>query len=166
MATLPFASSNGGPVAVVPVELAKDWRGLADEDFYATFLERSTLVKRTEYGGFSTMKLGKGVVLLFDGEIHTTWLKEESGGTFIREGCAHTAARAKELVASVPDKAWKRFTTLTLRDGGLIVLDSALPASGKIVASNGLVKAKLTPGPYRVDIAALGGIDLARLRPR
>lgn len=45
------------------------------EDFYALFLKRVSKLRRTEYGGFSTMPLAGSKVLLFDGAIHTTWLK-------------------------------------------------------------------------------------------
>ncbi len=166
MADLPFASSNGSPVVLVPTEIAAEWLGIGDEDFYARYLERSTKVRRTEYGGFSTMPLAGSKVLLFEGEVHTTWLKEPDGGTLIREGCALTRARARKLVASVPAKAWKGFTKLTLGDGRFIVVDSALATNdlASIDTSNGIVKAKLDPGTYQVDVAALGGIDLARLR--
>lgn len=168
MADLPFASSNGSPVVAVPAEVADKWLGIGDEVFYQQFLDTSTKVRSTKYAGFSTMKLAGSTVLIFDTEIHTTWLKEPDGGTFIREGCPHTAAKARKLVASVPAKAWKRFATVTLEDGRLIVLDSALPAGdlNDIDTSNGVVRAKLAPGKYQVDIAALGGIDLARLRLR
>ncbi len=112
------------------------------------------------------MPLAGSKVLLFDGAIHTTWLKEPDGGTFIREGCSHTRARASKLVASVPTKAWKRFTKLTLSEGRFVVVDSALATNdlASINASNGLVKAKLDPDTYQVDVAALDGIDFVRLR--
>lgn len=166
MADLPFASSNGSPIVLVPNQIAAAWHGIGDEAFYAQYLERSTKVRRTEYGGFSTMALAGSKVLILEGEIHTTWLKEPDGGTLIREGCSHTRARANKLVASVPAKAWKAFTKLTLSDGRFVVVDSALATTdlAAIDTSNGLVNAKLDPGTYQVDIAALGGIDLARLR--
>ncbi len=166
MADLPFASSNGSPVVLVPTEIAAEWPGIADDDFHARYLERSSKVRRTEYGGFSTMPLAGSKVLIFEGEMHTTWLKEPAGGTFIREGCSHTRARASKLVASVPAKAWKGFTKLTLGDGRFVVVDSALATNdlATIDTSNGLVRAKLEPGTYQVDVAALGGIDFARLR--
>lgn len=166
MANIPFASSNGGPVVAVPAEVAAHWLGLGDDAFHAEYLARSSKMRSTEYGGFFTMKLAGSTVLLFNGETHTSWLQEPGGGTFVREGCPHTAAKARKLVASVPEKAWKRFTMLTLKEGRLVVLDSALPAGdlSAIDTSNGVVRAKLEPGAYQVDIAALGGIDLARLR--
>ncbi len=166
MGALPFASSNGSPVVLVPTEIAAEWLGIGDDKFYAQYLERSSKVRRTEYGGFSTMPLAGSKVLIFAGEIHTTWLKEPDGGTLIREGCPHTVARARKLVASVRATAWKGFTKLTLIDGRFVVVDSAMATNdlATIDTSNGLVKAKLDPGTYQVDIAALGGIDFARLR--
>lgn len=166
MKTLPFASSYGGPVVVLPAEVAPHWLGLSDDTFYKLFLDRCSKVRRTEYGGFATMELAGSLALIFDGEIHTSWLQEPEGGTFIREGCTHTPAAARALVASVSADAWKRFATLDLTDGRLIALDSALAAGdlGAADASNGIIEARLAPGRYLVELAALGGTDFARLR--
>lgn len=183
--------SGGGPILVVPSELAGHWRGtlpplgaavppgwtwgsggvVCDYDRACDDVEDSV-----EVGDSSawTVPVADGRALVLDGEASTAAVHWQDGVVIVRVPPFETEEETRDALARMEPSAWTESPhTLDLREGRLFVFDSAYegaPSSAAIGADGGVLDVSLTPGRYRVSYAAEphpsgGTYPLIRLSP-
>lgn len=180
----PKTCSGGGPVVVVPAEVAAHWFGtrpppgavvpagwtwgksggpICDYDRACDVAP----IERTSYGGFGWVDVHGRPALVLDAEITTIFVKESDGGYIVRNSIGEDAS---ELASAVDDGKWHDFgfTTIDLQDGRLFMFDSAYPGDADpdaIDADDGVGVIDLGPGTWRVSFATSPqGVDFVRFR--
>lgn len=177
---LEWVITGGGPLVVIPSELAREWRGdsppagvtvpegwLSGTDGIVTDYGRACdmddSVSVGDYHSFWAVPVGGGRALLLDGETSTAAVPWGDGVVLLRDADVETEAQADELLAALPPDAWRESSyDLDLRDGRLFVFDAAYegsPTAAEIAADGGVLDIPLEPGRYRVHHAAPGEPD-------
>jgi hypothetical protein len=168
--------SGGGPLLLVPAELAGQWGGFDESDGapvpndYERACDAEDMVP-TEYGGLGSVEIGEGRALVLDAEMMTAWLPEEYGAVVLRNyqdaGLSEEAARG--YLVRAPEDGWKEFpVSLTVRSGRCFLFDSAFPGAEDpegIEADDGAIVGELRSGTYRVRYVVVDQtVDLIELR--
>lgn len=169
----PQTCSGGGPVIVIPAELAHLWRGtlpplgavvpdgwtwgasggpICDYDRACDPTDRQP----TANGGFASLAIGPGQALILDGELVTTFLPHGPGAGILTRGDSDEQPADP---AALPESAWRDcpLSTWTLTDGRLFMFDSAFAGDGdpaRIAAFDGVGVIDLGPGRYQLTVAS------------
>jgi hypothetical protein len=180
-APLSMTSSGGGPVVLLPGDLAARWRGTqaplgvtppagwrwGKKGGPTTDYDRALAPEgfvQTARGGVGFVGVGDGRALVFDGELPTAWLPTDDGGVVVR-GLNDDDADA--VRASVPDDGWTDVTTLVIGASGMVVLfDAAFAGADDVDAiASDQAPAVGDPGPgtYAVARASVETTDFIRL---
>jgi hypothetical protein len=142
MHEMQWVQSGGGPLIVIPVEIAHLWRGdgglgLPDGDLS---MVRETVRNHTDYGRacsvddyLGMLEVGPGrCLVLGDEPMATTFFPTEDGGIIVRWIHGENEEDVIRAVQSVPEGAWKptphRFDVGT---GRLLLSDSAFPGDDR-----------------------------------
>lgn len=157
--------SGGGPVLVIPAELACMWGGLdsGDYDRACSPLDHRLL----DYGALGWVPVGSARALVLDLELLTAYLPTPSGGVFLRNYASDplTGSEARAMIAAVDE--WSPWgDTMSLEDGRLFAFDAAVPGAVEpdaIEAEEGVIVASLGVGRYAIHVALLKGVELIRL---
>lgn len=176
--------SGGGPVIVVPAEVAAQWYGTSPSPGAVVPLgwtwgksggpvcdyDRAcdvSPIERTEYGGFGWLDVGGRPALVLDAEVTTIFVKDGDGGYIVRNSVGEDAS---ERPTDVDDARWHSFghATIELGDGRLFMFDSAYPGAADpaaIDADDGVGVIELGAGKWAVTFATSdGGVDFVRFR--
>lgn len=138
MTQMTWVESGGGPLVVVPVEVAHLWRGdgglgLPDGDLSMVW---ETVRKHTDYGRASgvddylgVLEVGPGTSLVFGDEpLATTFLTTEDGAIFVRWVHAENEEDVVRAAQIVPEDVWvSAASRFHVGRGGLLLFDSACP---------------------------------------
>jgi hypothetical protein len=139
MDPIKWVSTNGGPLVIIPVEIAHLWRGdgglgLPNGDLSLVW---ETVKTRTDYGRacgiedyLGVLQVGPGRCLVFGDEpLATAFLPTQDGGIFVRWVHADQEEDVLRAVRAVPESLWNRFPeTIEVGSGGLLLFDSACPS--------------------------------------
>ncbi|WP_165225406.1 Imm21 family immunity protein [Aquisphaera insulae] len=177
---LSWVGAKGGPLVVIPAEIAPRWRGgvdgtqsLEDLDRWWQSLDpwhgdcgRAWSIK----GPVGTLAVGTGrALVLRRASRPTTFVPHVEGGILVRGIYAEDEATLRRALLTMPASSWKPTPhRLTVSDGGLVVFDSALPGDG-VPASIGeqatipCLRLDIPPGIYQVDMADHSPIKTNRL---
>jgi hypothetical protein len=176
MTSLEWVVSNGGPILVIPKELASRWRGdqpppgvavplgwtwgdggvVCDYDRACDDLDDAV----RPGDGFSawSIPVDGGRALVLEGETATTAVPWADWIVLLRDAPIDSEAQARELLAAVPPGDWVPSShELEVVDGCLFVFDAAYPgapAADAIEADGGVLHVALAPGRYHVSYAA------------
>lgn len=180
----PKTCSGGGPVVVVPAEIAAHWFGtrpppgvpvppgwkwgksggpVCDYDRACDCKP----IERTQYGGFGWVDVEGTPAIVLDAEVTTLFVKESDGGYIVRNSVGEEAS---ELPTAVDDSKWHSFghATIELADGRLFMFDSAYPGAedpAAIDADDGVGVIELGAGKWNVTFAtSKDGVDFVRFR--
>jgi hypothetical protein len=169
--------SGGGPIVVVPAELAASWRGTLPpigvevppgwtwgsgdiECDYDRACETEGLrdFEMTGYGGVGWLDVGAGAALILDAELMTAWLPDRAGGYIIRNYAEQQLdeATALEYVQEAEAAGWRELSLVWELGGRLYLFDSAYAGAADasaIKADDGVAIGELAPGSYRVAVA-------------
>lgn len=179
---LPETTSGGGPVVLLPAEVAAAWRGTlappgatvppgwtwgkrgGPKTDYDRALEPND-AKQTARGGYGWLPVGSGRALIFSDELTTVWLPTGDGGVVVRGPDVSGATPAK-VRDSVPKDGWTTYLEgVRLEDGRVFLFDSAAAGADEpmdITANDGVAVGKPGPGTYAVSCAHVGNTDFFR----
>jgi hypothetical protein len=179
MDPIKWVGSGGGPLVVVPFEVAHHWRG--DEATWPPTgsLETiwETVRKDSDYGracglqdylGLLDVGPGHGLVL-GDEPMPTTFLPTGEGGLIARWMCAESEEDVLWAIRSVPEDVWETTShRVHVGEGGLLLFDSAYPGddlSGTCGdgANVPWLVVDLLQGAYEIDTSLYQPDDLTRL---
>ena len=181
----PWTTSGGGPVVVIPAELAEHWRGArapvgavvppgwnwGDAGGPECDYDRACdppQKEGTPFGGFGWVDVQGSPVLILDAEIATAFEANADGGFLVR--ATIDEADGDLNPANVAADAWHSVgaDVITLTDGRLFMFDSAGAGAldpERIEANDGVGVIALGPGRWRVDFATNPDeVDFVRFR--
>ena len=160
------ANSGGGPIIVLPAEIAHLWRRTLPSvgvevpegwqwlngDIICDYDDINDLIYfGFDFFGWLPVEDGKALVLFTD-EQDITFVPETRGGVIV-ENFSETDA-VEELIKTVPSTAWRLYPqTINLIDGRLFLFDSAYQGCQnpeEIMAVDDVVVAQLSPGSYNI----------------
>lgn len=170
----PWTISGGGPIVVIPAELAAQWRGVlapvgavvppgwtwGDAGGPECDYDRACdppVKTVTGYAGFGWVAVGDQSVLILDAEIPTFFEATATGGYLVRHGAHPDEADADPT--HVPEEAWHQLgdvEAITLVDGRLFMFDAAGTGAAdpaEAHANDGVGVITLGPGRYRIEVA-------------
>jgi hypothetical protein len=183
VAPLAVTSSGGGPVVLVPADLAPAWRGTRAPDGVdvpagwtwgkkggpTTDYDRALAPEGaigTARGGVGFVTLTGGRALALEGELPTAWLPTDDGGVVVR-GPDVDGDDAAALRATLPTTGWRDLTTLTVGAPGTVYLfDAAVPGATDVDAipcDPPAISGALGVGTWAVAHASVGTTDFIRL---
>lgn len=179
---LPSTTSGGGPVILLPAEVASEWRGTQPPRGakvpkgwswgksggpvcdYDRACDGGDDRVSTARGGIGWLDVGKGRGIVLDAELVSVWLPTMDGGIVVRG--PDVDGSAPEAVAKlVPKTGWKKLGTLELEDGRLFLFDSAASGAaepGGIEADDGVAVAEPGKGEYELTWATKKHDDFVR----
>jgi hypothetical protein len=186
---LPTTCSGGGPVIIVPAELAASWRGTLapigvevppgwtwgsgdiDCDYdRACEVEGLNDWAMTGYGGVGWLDVADGAAVILDAELMTAWLADPAGGYVIRNYTDDPIdeAAGRRHVEAAEAVGWRELSLeWRIRSGKLYLFDSAFAGAadpGEIQAFDGVAIGELAPGTYRVAVATTADeVDVIRI---
>lgn len=176
----PTTCSGGGPIVVIPAELAEHWRGtrppagaVVPEGWrwgksggpvcdYDRACDPPTLT-RTSYGGFGWVDVNGVPVLVLDAEIQTDFVADAEGGILVRNSVGKGAEGFEGI-------EWQEVgpASFDLKDGRLFMFDSASPGAADpeaIDADDGVGVIDLGKGRWKVSFGTNAKkIDFVRFR--
>ena len=133
-----WVESGGGPLVVIPVEVAHHWRGVEGfglinsdsfmlSEIFINYTDYDRACKVDDYLGM--LEVGPGTCLVFGDEpLATTFLMAEEGAIFVRWVCAENEKDILQAAQVVPDDAWVSCANrFHVGKGGLLLFDSAFP---------------------------------------
>ncbi len=184
-ASLATTSSGGGPVVLLPGDLAARWRGTlapagvtpppgwtwgkqgGPHTDYDRALAPDGFVPTARGGvGFVAVAVGDGRALVLDAELPTAWLPTDDGGVVVR-GPEVDGDDADAVRASVPEDGWTDVTTLVVGAPGTVVLFDAAFAGADDVDAIGCDPPPAVGAPgagtYAVARATVDTTDFLRL---
>jgi hypothetical protein len=182
-APLAQTTSGGGPVVLLPQELAASWRGTQAPEGATvpagwrwgqkggpkTDYDRAlapTDAVQTARGGLGWLEVSTGHALVFSDELPTVWLPTAEGGVVVR-GPEVSGANAAQVRDELPLTGWKPYLEgVLLKDGRVFLFDSAASGAADakdISAGDGVAVGTPGPGTYSVDRAHVGHTDYFRL---
>ncbi|GAC1470732.1 MAG: immunity 21 family protein [Isosphaeraceae bacterium] len=167
-----WVCSAGGPLIVVPAEIAQYWRGV--EGWSPSEVQRDWADESvSDYARacgiddyLGTLEVGHGKALILGDEPMQTafipaseFIPATEGGIFVRWMWAESEDGVRRALGSVPESAWE--TTphrIEVAREGLLVFDSAWPGDALPPPSRDVVPAswariELPEGTYTVDTA-------------
>jgi hypothetical protein len=167
---LPSTSSGGGPVILLPAEVASEWRGTQPPRGakvpkgwrwgksggpvcdYDRACEGGEGKLSTARGGIGWLDVGNSRGIVLDAELVSVWLPTTDGGIVVR-GPDIDGSDPKAVATLVPETGWKTLGTLELEDGRLFLFDSAACGAAdprEIAADDGVAVAELGKGEYEL----------------
>ena len=166
---LKWVATGGGPLIVVPVEIAHHWRG--DEMIWPPTGNLETIWeavrKSSDYdracgveGYLGVLAVGPGTCLILGDEpMQTAFIPATGGGLLVRWMYAEGEEEVLRAVESAPEAIWQP-TPYRLRvgRGGLLLFDSVFPGDGlPSICGDGAnvpwLKVPVSRGTYEVDTA-------------
>jgi hypothetical protein len=149
--------SAGGPLVVIPRELARSWRGIERRPGDAvTDYDRACAVD--DYLGVLEVGPGHGLVL-GDEPMQTAFIPSAEGGVLVRWGCAASEDAVLRAVGAVEESSWSPTVhRLPVGTDGAIMFDSAYPGGDVPAALRqgehpAALAVPLAAGSYRVETA-------------
>lgn len=161
--------SAGGPVVVLPAELASSWGGVESGDYGRACYPRDH--RLIDHGAVGWVSMGQARAIVLDLELMTAYLPTPSGGVILRNYADDTltAETARTMLGAVDAvdgwAAWGE--PLPLVDGRLFMFDAACPGASDpagIDAEEGVIVASPGAGRYAIHVAVLDGVELIRLQ--
>lgn len=150
---LVFVETMGGPVLVLPQELARDWNGTYDEAGNPIFEQKPCDYDRACARGIevSALSVADGTALVMGSIGPVAWHPLPSGGLLVLWAACDTTAALLEVATSLPTSRFRK-TRLRLRVGSskVLLLDAA--RRGR---SPGRRRPKLAHSDYRFAEAHL-----------
>ncbi|MFF8512866.1 Imm21 family immunity protein [Streptomyces sp. NPDC015492] len=179
----PWTLSGGGPVIVIPAEVAEHWRGTlppvgaevpagwtwGNADGPECDYDRACAPashEPTPYGGFGWVDVHNTPALILNGEILTRFDADAEGGVLVR--CS--IDEADDDPGRIPAADWRSVgaDVIALTDGRLYMFDSAAAGAtdpNRITADDGVGIITLSPGSWQVEFATNGDeTDFIRFR--
>jgi Immunity protein 21 len=168
MHEMQWVQSGGGPLIVIPVEIAHLWRGIGGLGLPNGDLSMvwETVRDHTDYGRacgvddyLGVLKVGHGDCLVFGDEpLETAFQPTEDGGIFVRWVHAQQEEDVVRAVQVVPEDVWQPSPHMFhVRRGGLLLFDSACPGddlpSPRIEGVVSWMRVPVPGGTYEVDTA-------------
>jgi hypothetical protein len=163
-----WVSTGGGPLIVIPVEIAHHWWGVSNSWPDTGYLLKNWEAIRwhTDYGRacgvddyLGVLEVGPGrCLVLGDEPMQTTVLPFEGGWLIIRWVHAECEEDVVRAIQSIPENIWKA-TPHRIHGGndGLLVFDSAFPGydlpSTSVEGTVPWLKLPIPSGTYEIDIA-------------
>ncbi|QEH37882.1 hypothetical protein OJF2_64740 [Aquisphaera giovannonii] len=177
---LTWVGTNGGPLIVIPGEIAPRWRGGDDTDYSLKDLDRwwETLdAGSSDYGRacgirevVGMLAVGPGrALILRKASMPTAFVPREDGGILVRGIYAEEEATLRRALCTMPESAWKPTPhRITVSREGLLVFDSAqpgdhLPTSMDEEETIPCLRLGLHAGTYHVDTADHSPVKTNRL---
>ncbi len=152
-----WVESAGGPLVVIPLELARSWRGIeALPGDSVTDYDRACDVD--DYLGVLEVGLGRGLVL-GDEPMRTAFIPSGDGGILVRWGYAPSEEAVVRAIGDVGESIWSPIGhRLRVGTDGAIMFDAACPRGeepgkrrpGECRAA---LDVPLAAGSYRVETA-------------
>ena len=138
MDRITWVNSGGGPLIVIPVEIAHLWRGDGGLGLPVGDLSMvwETVLKHTDYGRacgvddyLGVLAVGPGECLVLGDEpLATTFLPKKDGGLIVRWVHAECEEDVVRAIQVVPENAWEPTPHIFhVGSGGLLLFDSACP---------------------------------------
>jgi hypothetical protein len=160
--------SGGGPLIVVPSEIAHHWRG--DETTWPPTGDLDSIWEavrsNSDYGRacgvddyLGVLACGPGgCLILGDEPMQTTILPAKDGGLIVRWMWAESDDDVLRAVRSVPEGVWEATPhRFNLGGGGLLLFDSAYPGDDLPTTSEGAdvpwLKVAVPSGTFEIDTA-------------
>ena len=165
MVELQEICSNGGPILVVPAELASAWYGTETDDYDRACNPRDHT--NLEYGAIGAVLIEGMSVIVLDFELITSFIPTADGGVILRnyEDSPFNIEATEAFISATND--WTDWgEPLNLQDGRLFLFDSAFSGAqdpNYIEADEGVIVASLGAGRYTVSFAVTEGVELIRL---
>ena len=168
MDTIKWVSTGGGPLIVIPVEIAAYWRGCegigaAEGDLFSI---RETMRKSTDYGRacgvddyLGVLPVGPGECLVLGDEpLQTAFLPITDGWLIVRWVHAECEEDVVRAVQSIPEDVWAATPhRLQVDSGGLLLSDSAFPGddlpSTSVEGPFPWLRVPVPEGTYEIDTA-------------
>jgi hypothetical protein len=163
-----WVATGGGPLILVPVEVALHWRGTdgigpsskvkvswGEDDFSGTDYGRACGVD--DYLG--VLACGPGdCLILGDEPMQTTFLPMKDCGLIVRWMWAECEEDVLRAVRSVPENVWEATPhRLQVGEGDLLLFDSAYPGDDLPKTGDGAeipwLKLPVPRGTYEIDTA-------------
>jgi Immunity protein 21 len=179
MEPITWVNSLGGPLIVIPAEIAHHWRGI-ETTLPATgdpATIRDAVLKSSDYsracsvdGYLGVLEVGPGECLVLgDDPMQTAILPTIDGGLIVRWMYAESEEELLRAVRPVPEDVWEQTPhRLLVGSGGLLVFDSVysgddLPSTCGEGANVSWIKVPVQMGTYEVDTADYQPNDSTRL---
>ncbi|WP_337177433.1 Imm21 family immunity protein [Paludisphaera sp.] len=171
-----WVCSAGGPLIVVPAEVAQYWRGV--EGWSPSEVQRdladesvSDYARACGIGDYlGILKVGHGEALILgDMPMQTAFIPDPEGGIFVRWMYAESEGGVRRALGSVPESAWEPTPhRIEVAREGLLVFDSAcsgdtLPHPSQDVDPASWIHIELPEGTYTVDTADYEPDETTRL---
>jgi hypothetical protein len=171
-----WVCSAGGPLILVPAEIAPHWRGVEGwsppEDGRDLAGESSSDYARAcdidDYLGMLEVGPGRALIL-GDEPMQTAFIPSPEGGIAVRWMYAEDEDGVWRAVGAVPESVWEPTPhRIEVAQEGILVFDSAypgdaLPASSGDGATVPWIRIELSSGTYLVDTADYGPDSSTRL---
>lgn len=169
MDRMTWVNSGGGPLIVIPSEVAHHWRGDGKLGLHNGDLSMvwDTVRKHTDYGRacgvadyLGVLEVGPGECLVLGDEpMLTTILPTNDGVLIVRWMYAESEEEVLRAAQSLPEDIWEAMShQVYVGGGGLVLFDSAypgddLPSTCDDGASVPWMKVPVPMGTYEVDTA-------------
>lgn len=163
---LSYVETEGGPFILLPLELAKAWKGTGDDDDEESDYDRAT----EHLSKVGVLAVGKGQALVL-GEVEVTaFLPTADGGVFVQRVFGDDPAEVLAAVDAALRGKWKAFKpTFTVGGKGKLALFDSAYAYADADADE-VLKIALAPGTYLLETARVKKreieLGLVRLRRR
>lgn len=165
-----WVGTGGGPLIVVPAELASHWRGGDGVGVSPGDLDRwweNPDLTGSDYGRacgikdyLGSLDVGPGRALILNDEpMPTAFLRKPGGGILVRWMYAEDEGEVRRAIRSIPESIWEAtHHSIVVAREGVLVFDSAypgddLPVSSGEEATVPWLRLGLPPGTYHVDTA-------------
>lgn len=174
-----WVNSDGGPLIVIPVEIAHYWRGCETGMPLTGDPEtnRETIQAKTDYGracgvdGYlGVLNVGDGTCLvLADDPMQTTIPPTNADALIVRWMYAKSEDQVLRAVRSVPEDIWEATPhRVSVYSSGLLLFDSSfpgddLPSTWRDGMNAPWLKVPVPRGVYKVDFADYQPNDSTRL---
>ena len=174
--SIEWVFSAGGPLILIPAELATHWRGVEEwsppengGDLTGEFpSDYARACGIDDYLGMLEVGPGRALIL-GDEPMQTAFLPSHDGGIIVRWMYSEDEDSLWRAVGAVPESAWEITPhRVEVAQEGILVFDSAypgdaLPASLDDGAAAPWIRIELSSGTYLVDMADYGPDTSTRL---
>jgi hypothetical protein len=169
---LPSTVGSGGPLIVVPAEIAPRWCSGPDIGIYGSHEDYDRACHPndwipTEFRGLGWVEVDGAAAL--DLDCYTQYLRLGlDEGVLYRAGSDEvTEWDIRSALRRVDEGAWKRLDqSFSLASGYFLAFDSAFPGAKALEDFNGgafAIECELAPGSYQVFVATVDGTDIIML---
>ena len=168
MGTISWVGSGGGPLIVVPSEIAHHWRGVETTRPPTGDLDSiwEDVRSKDDYGRacgvddyLGVLACGPGECLILGDEpMQTTILPTGDGGLVVRWMWAESDEDVRRAARSAPEGVWGATShRFDVGGGGLLLFDSAYPGDDLPTTSEGAgvpwLRVTVPSGTYEIDTA-------------